>query len=280
MASQVNRLDELNSFRSELLEFSTLVGRHVGRQRLTEKQKNRISELYDIISEKVGYLGTLISELSHISTVDVRGKDYDMWRIGLKTPLDSLSDSALGVCLQATNRAIGKLADDIRLGIRDEQGNPIEKLPLVGTQAAQKDIPEVANALFDKMRFHPKVVEASRPLFKDGYYAQAIFEAFKAVNNFVKEKAVLSLDGKALMSKVFSEDAPIIKLNELLTQSDKDEQEGFKFLFMGAMVGIRNPKAHDSVIQKDPFITLEYLGFASFLIKRIDYWEAEQNKSV
>jgi hypothetical protein len=42
---------------------------------------------------------------------------------------------------------------------------------------------------------------------------------------------------------------------------------------MGAMVGIRNPKAHDMVQQKDPYKTLEFLAFASLLIKKIDFWQ-------
>ena len=46
--------------------------------------------------------------------------------------------------------------------------------------------------------------------------------------------------------------------------------EGFKFLFKGATIGIRNPKAHDNVIQTDPYKTLEYLGLASLLMRRIE----------
>ena len=120
------------------------------------------------------------------------------------------------------------------------------------------------------MQFHPRVIEVSESLFKTGNYASAIFEAFKAVDNFVKEKAAISLNGQALMSKVFDENAPIIKLNDLLNRSDRDEQEGFKFIFKGATIGIRNPKAHDNVVQTDPYRTLEYLSFASLLIKRVE----------
>ncbi len=127
--------------------------------------------------------------------------------------------------------------------------------------------------LFDAMHFHPKVVEASKSLFESKHYAQAIFEAFKAVENFVKDKSGLSLYGKNLMARAFDEENPVIKVPEA-GYFDKDVQEGFKFLFMGATLGIRNPKAHKDIIQKDPYITLEYLGFASFLLKRIDYWEA------
>jgi len=138
-----------------------------------------------------------------------------------------------------------------------------------------------ASSLFDTMQFHPKVVEASESLFKTGNYASAILEAFKAVNNFVKGKSGLSpnelrgIKDRPLMAKVFDEKEPLIKLNELITDTDINEQEGFKLLFMGATEGIRNPKAHDLIKMKDPYKTLEYLAFASLLLKKIDFWEAD-----
>jgi uncharacterized protein (TIGR02391 family) len=129
---------------------------------------------------------------------------------------------------------------------------------------------EVPNYLFDKMQFHPKVVEASRELFKDGHYRDAIYRAFVEVVNFVKRKAKSQLDGKKLMSTVFSPDNPIIRLNPLETQTDKDEQEGFMYLFMGAVQGIRNPKAHENIIQNNPYIALQLIGFASLLMKKAE----------
>jgi len=62
---------------------------------------------------------------------------------------------------------------------------------------------------------------------------------------------------------------PILQLNELLTREDLDEQKGFMYLFMGSVVGIRNPKAHGIIEEKDPFKTLEYLSLASLLAKRV-----------
>jgi len=135
-----------------------------------------------------------------------------------------------------------------------------------------KELKEVnPNTLFDLLKFHPRIREASERLFKNNHYAQAILEAFKAVNNFVKEKSgKQEWDGKNLMTKVFRRENPIIRFNELKTVSEKDEQEGFMFLFMGAIVGIRNPKAHDNIIQTDPYKTLEYLSFSSLLAKKVD----------
>lgn len=53
----------------------------------------------------------------------------------------------------------------------------------------------------------------------------------------------------------------------------KDEREGFQALFRGAMIGIRNPKAHEVFKAEDPQTALEYLGFASLLHRRIDHAE-------
>jgi len=129
--------------------------------------------------------------------------------------------------------------------------------------------------LFDGLQFHQAIVEASRLLFADGHYSAAIFESFKRVNNEVKEvSGVNDRDLRDLMAHVFSEKHPLISLNALTNQSDRDEQEGFKLVFMGAMQGIRNPKAHEAVPQNDPHKTLEYLGLASLLLKRLDERES------
>jgi uncharacterized protein (TIGR02391 family) len=53
-----------------------------------------------------------------------------------------------------------------------------------------------------------------------------------------------NLDGVALMSTVFSPNDPILAFNSLANQTDKDEQQGLMHLFMGAVLGIRNPRAH------------------------------------
>lgn len=136
------------------------------------------------------------------------------------------------------------------------------------------------NEVFDLLQLHPIIKKASERLFKDGHYAQAIFEAYKALNNYVKRGSKQKdLDGKNLMAKVFGFNYdrtarqmkrwPLLQLNELRSRSDRDEQEGFMHLFMGSMQGIRNPKAHDLIEQRDPFRTLEYLAFASLLAKRV-----------
>lgn len=117
---------------------------------------------------------------------------------------------------------------------------------------------------------HPVIRKVSEKLYSNGHFPQAILEAYKAVVNQVKLVSGLSLDGKPLMDKAFSLQNPKIKLNNLVSQSDKDEQLGFMLLYSGAVLGIRNPKAHDLIVQKDPFKTMEYLCFASLLLRKLD----------
>ena len=117
---------------------------------------------------------------------------------------------------------------------------------------------------------HPEIVAAVGALFTDGHYAPAILEAFKRVELRVRSQSGLARSGQDLMAQAFSGSPPPIDVRVEDGQSGEDEQEGFRFLFMGAVRGIRNPKAHEAVSQLDPQRTLEYLGFASILMHRLD----------
>ncbi|MBA7683917.1 hypothetical protein ES703_92305 [subsurface metagenome] len=122
-----------------------------------------------------------------------------------------------------------------------------------------------------ELKWHPKVLSVSGKLFQDGHYPEAIFAAFKSLEAYVKKKSgVKNKSGKDLMAHVFSESNPILKIKCSLPDTAKEEQEGFKFIFMGAMVGIRNPKAHYEITQRDRARTSQYLALASLLFKTVD----------
>jgi uncharacterized protein (TIGR02391 family) len=138
------------------------------------------------------------------------------------------------------------------------------------TMVKIEETPITPNKLYDLLKFHPRIVQASRSQFRSGHYTDAIFNALKCVEILVKAKSGLKGSGTDLMHKVFNEKNPVIKLNQLQEEYEIDEQEGFRFIYAGAMLGIRNPKAHAEVQQKDPYRTLEYLALASLLAKRIE----------
>jgi uncharacterized protein (TIGR02391 family) len=97
---------------------------------------------------------------------------------------------------------------------------------------------------------HPLIREAAER-YAENHLEVAIFEAFTAVNNRVKELTSLPADGSDLMAKAFGDekdqDPPIRLAADLSTESGRNVQTGFKFIFMGAVRGIRNPDAHQTV---------------------------------
>ena len=134
--------------------------------------------------------------------------------------------------------------------------------------------------LFDLMQLHPIIIKVSSQRFQKAQYSDAIREAFKAVENYVKEKSGKDDFGVSLMSKVFSFEydekskelkrLPILQLSKLKTKSERSEQKGYMYLFMGAMEGIRNTFAHEHIEINDPILTLKYLCFASHLLEKLD----------
>ena len=132
--------------------------------------------------------------------------------------------------------------------------------------------------MYDQLIRNRRIRKASRGLFMDRHYASAIFEACKTLEVMVKEKTKDRLTdlgkrrlvGQPLMAEVFNEDAPILRINSGQEDEDFDEQAGFKFLFMGMMRGVRDPKGHGQIPQNDPLKTLQYLALADLLARRID----------
>jgi uncharacterized protein (TIGR02391 family) len=129
----------------------------------------------------------------------------------------------------------------------------------------------VARALraYEGLALHSEIERAAGALYRDGHYANAIEDAVKSLNALVRLRSGLDADGMTLMERVFSPTSPILKFNDLQTQTDRDEQKGFMVLFSGAVVGLRNPRAH-AIIQDDPERALEFIAFVSLLAKLLD----------
>lgn len=117
---------------------------------------------------------------------------------------------------------------------------------------------------------HPKIVAVSESLFSTHHYSQAIFEALKLLEQEIKIKSGVMEIGKTLATKVFNENNPILKINAGQTSEDEIEREGFRFLFMGAFMGIKDPKSHANVKLEDPIKAIEYLAFISLLLRTVE----------
>jgi len=122
---------------------------------------------------------------------------------------------------------------------------------------------------FDERNIHPEISTVSQKLFNNGHYSQATFEAFKYLDNQVKKLSGINESGQKLMMAAFTDTNPKIRLTPLSTQSEIDEQLGYRFIFAGSMSAIRNPRGHD--ITTDPIDRcLDHLSFASVLLRRLE----------
>ncbi len=133
-----------------------------------------------------------------------------------------------------------------------------------------------AEQLFDKIITHQQIREVSKDLFLGGKHRNAVLDAMIKIEEMVKEKAKRpkdnkgrELSGKTLMFRVFDLKEPILKWSDLQQQGEQDEHSGYCQIFAGAMLGIRNPKAHGT-FRSRPMRALQLLHLATLLAERID----------
>ena len=123
---------------------------------------------------------------------------------------------------------------------------------------------------FELRNVHVGFPAKVRKLFDDGHGAEATFHAFKYVEKVVQKHAGSALNGEKLMMAVFNEAGPTLRLNGLANSSEQDEQRGYRFIFAGAIVAIRNPGGHEITLSDDPDVCLDHLAFASLLLRRLE----------
>ncbi len=138
--------------------------------------------------------------------------------------------------------------------------------------------PPAAATAPDQYRFHLEIERVSGQLYRDGHYKQAALEAYIRVIEEVKARSGLALDGDPLMNHAFGCDGrvPVIQFNSLQTESERDEQKGFMFLFKG-IVGLRNSKAHSNRLFDDPHRAHDYLALASVLMRVLEIATVNRN---
>jgi uncharacterized protein (TIGR02391 family) len=120
---------------------------------------------------------------------------------------------------------------------------------------------------------HPSVVELAKPRFEAGHFADAVEAVLKELNSVVKQihltAANEELDGAALMRKAFTPNKPTIILDDLTNETGRNIQQGHMDLFAGAMIGVRNPKAHNNVVIT-PERAIHHFFLASLLFNKLD----------
>ena len=129
---------------------------------------------------------------------------------------------------------------------------------------------------FSSRGFHPSVIEHCRILYAQGNYFHAVFEACKVYNKQVQAKAQSKSDGDALMLGVWGCEKGVLKITQCQSETDRNVQDGVKFLSAGLMRAMRNPTAHEPALDWpiDKKDCLDMLSseriLMSFLFRQLD----------
>lgn len=157
---------------------------------------------------------------------------------------------------------------------------PMEALGFrIGKELQAIDIPEPSRvrhpsqdlvALYGRLDLHEALKDDIAEMFQDGHFNEAVRKALERFEKSVQDAlGDHRTSGRDLMARAFGGSPPPIPLNEGKTANDTSEQEGFKFLAMGAMSGVRNLYSHGDVDQMGAMDAIERLALVSLLFKRV-----------
>lgn len=124
---------------------------------------------------------------------------------------------------------------------------------------------------FDGREYHEQVIIHAKALFLNKHYTNSVHEACKAYIKALQDKSGSHRDGTDLMS-VLSSKGGNVKFNALLTESERNYQQGLEQISRGAVLAFRNVAAHDTAksLNISAIEALDMLTIVSFLLKALD----------
>jgi len=108
--------------------------------------------------------------------------------------------------------------------------------------------------IFTSENFTRELVEVMENRLENEQYEDAVKQALLYLTDILRIKTGLEEDGASLISKAFSPNNPILKINNLLNDTDKNEQKGVMLIGQGIYSAFRNPlnhSIHTKLTEKD-----------------------------
>lgn len=224
--------------------------------------KRIVNEVLAVLPTASGYYSVnLVREVKHLT--DLLPEKFEIFKQRLSTKILPHI-----VIKSAGYNQFGQIVPNVNMGL-----SPFILGELIATLDYIDKSADSSIGGIDWTVIHPLIVKVSKERFDVAQYADAVEAAFKTINNEVK-KIVYQItgeekDGNTLMQKAFNSNNPLIRFNESELRTDQDIQQGYQFMFSGAMLGIRNPKAHEVEEISKPD-AIRKLHFASMLMFKLD----------
>jgi uncharacterized protein (TIGR02391 family) len=180
-----------------------------------------------------------------------------------------------------------RIALDIEAASEGQRVLTVPELALLYEAVARETEYSDPNLLFESYPLHPRIRQVAERDFKQGNYSGAVFEACKALEDFLKTISGSTKIGVSLVSEILGKpdmnpsnfSPPLIKINPLDQNSvdfisQIDEQAGFSSLTIGIFRAFRNPKGHQpkdkAWVGINAYEALDQLITISLVIKRIE----------
>lgn len=119
---------------------------------------------------------------------------------------------------------------------------------------------------------HSYVLKCCREELLQENYFHAVLEAAKSLLDRLRELTCLTEDGTALVDKALSVKNPMVAMNTLRTESERNQQNGLREMINGVIHMVRNVTAHELKIRWDinEKDAVEILSLISTLHKYLD----------
>jgi uncharacterized protein (TIGR02391 family) len=119
---------------------------------------------------------------------------------------------------------------------------------------------------------HTDVLRFCRAELVADNYFHAVLEATKSIADKLRAKSGGSEDGARLVDATLCGTAPLLAINDLITDSQRSEQAGFANLVKGVFGMFRNPTAHEARVlwAMSKADAEDLLSLASLIHRRLD----------
>jgi len=229
----------------------------------------------------IEHLKNRIERLNSVGEQSFNRTDYsfgfDTWRSGTLTLLRRLLPNEVELIRQIQNIDLRRVnfnrTDSLAYNIdacKNEAKEILEML-IETITVEQRDPAEEQSFDFWNL-LHPRVIALAKLRFENGHYADSTSACLREINSIIKDyvrRAInQELDGAPLMTRAFSANNPIIEFADLTTESGRNIQLGYMKIFEGAMIGIRNPKAHAN-LYPDENKAIHFLFLSSFMFLKL-----------
>ncbi len=78
-------------------------------------------------------------------------------------------------------------------------------------------------------------------------YSHAILDAMHYLSEVIREKSGLDGDGQGLVGAAFGGQSPVLRVNKLQTETERNIQKGLEQILRGMYQAIRNPRSHEQI---------------------------------